>query len=64
MFPFFKILQENKSLRKSYEDYFIDNFKTLLNKNTQVVKPKLAILNMMSTLKLIPRQCLISKTKW
>ena len=25
MFPFFKIIQENKSLRKSYEDYFIDN---------------------------------------
>ena len=28
MFPFFKILQENKSLRKSYEDYLIDKFKT------------------------------------
>ena len=27
MFPFFKILQENKSFRKSYEDYFIDKFK-------------------------------------
>ena len=26
MFPFFKIIQENKSLRKSYEDYFIDKF--------------------------------------
>ena len=32
MFPFFKIIQENKSLRKSYEDYFIDKFKPLLNK--------------------------------
>ena len=28
MFPFFKILQENKSFRKSYEDYFIDKFKS------------------------------------
>ena len=27
IFPFFKIIQENKSLRKSYEDYFIDKFK-------------------------------------
>ena len=34
MFPFFKIIQENKSLRKSYEDYFIDKFKPLLNRNT------------------------------
>ena len=34
MFPFFKINQENKSLRKSYEDYFIDKFKPLLNKKT------------------------------
>ena len=34
MFPFFKILQENKSLRKSYEDYFIDKYKPLLNKKT------------------------------
>ena len=34
MFPFFKIIQENKSLRKSYEDYFIDKFKPLLNKKT------------------------------
>ena len=32
IFPFFKIDQENKSLRKSYEDYFIEKFKTLLNK--------------------------------
>ena len=39
MFPFFNILQENKSLRKSYEDYFIDVFKTLLNKKTEVEKP-------------------------
>ena len=34
MFLFFKIIQENKSLRKSYEDYFIDKFKPLLNKKT------------------------------
>ena len=34
MFPFFKIIQENNSLRKSYEDYFIDKFKPLLNKKT------------------------------
>ena len=26
MFPFFKMLQENESLRKSYWDYFIDKF--------------------------------------
>ena len=29
IFPFFKILQGNKSLRKSYEDYLIDKFKPL-----------------------------------
>ena len=34
MFPFFKIIQENKSLRNSYKDYFIDKFKPLLNKKT------------------------------
>ena len=34
MFSFFKIIQENKSLRKSSEDYFIDKFKPLLNKKT------------------------------
>ena len=34
MFPFFKIIQENISLRKSYEDYFMDKFKPLLNKKT------------------------------
>ena len=34
MFPFFKIIHENKSLRKSYEGYFIDKFKRLLNKKT------------------------------
>ena len=32
MFPFYKIIQENKSLRKSYADYFIDRVKPLLNK--------------------------------
>ena len=37
--PFFKIIQENKSLTKSYEDHFIDKFKLLLNKKTQVAKP-------------------------
>ena len=34
MFPFFKIIQENKSLKKSYEDFLIDKFKLLLNKKT------------------------------
>ena len=34
MFPFFKILQKIKLLRKSYEDYFIDKFKPLFNKKT------------------------------
>ena len=34
MFPFFKILQENKLLGKSYEDYLIDKFKSFLNKKT------------------------------
>ena len=34
MFLLFKIIQEKKSLRKSYEDYFIDKFKPLLNKKT------------------------------
>ena len=33
-FPFFKILQENKLFRKSYEVYFKDEFKSLLNKRT------------------------------
>ena len=39
MFSFSKILQENKSLKKSYEDYFINKFKPLLNKKTYVAKP-------------------------
>ena len=34
MFSFFKIIQENKSLRKSCGDYFIDKLKPLFNKNT------------------------------
>ena len=34
MFSLFKILQENKSLRKSYENYFIDKFKPLYNKKS------------------------------
>ena len=34
MLAFFKILQENKSLRKPDEDYFINKFKPLLNKRT------------------------------
>ena len=34
MFPFFKILQENESLKKPYEDYFIDKFKPLLDTKT------------------------------
>ena len=33
-FPLFKIIQENKSLRKSYEDYFVDKFKPSFNKNS------------------------------
>ena len=50
MFPFFKILQENKSLRNSYEDSLIDKFKPLLNKKTYVAKPpKVVVLNMTST---------------
>ena len=49
MFPFCKILQENKSLRKYYEDYFIDKLKPLLNEK--------------SFSYLIPRQCQINKTK-
>ena len=64
MFPFFKTFQENKSLRKSYEDYLIDKFKPLLNKKTSVAKlPKIAVLNMTSTSCLIPIQHQISKTK-
>ena len=31
MFRFFKIIQENKSLRKSYQNYLIGKFKPLLN---------------------------------
>ena len=31
MFPFLQIKQENKLLRKVYEDYFIVCFKPLLN---------------------------------
>ena len=34
MFPLFKILQENKPLKKSYEDHFLDKFKPLVNKKT------------------------------
>ena len=41
MFPSFEIIQENKSLRKSYEDCFIDKFKSFLNKNTSK-SPKVA----------------------
>ena len=39
MFPFFNIIQENKWLRKSYGDYFIDKFKLFLDKKTWVTKP-------------------------
>ena len=47
IYTFFRIIQENKSLRKSYENYFIDRFKPLLNKKTEVAKPsKTADLNM------------------
>ena len=34
MFPLFKINLEDKLLKKSYEDYFIDKFKPLLNEKT------------------------------
>ena len=33
MFPFLKIIQENKLLKKRYEDYFIDKSTSLFNKN-------------------------------
>ena len=33
-FPFFKILQENKPIRQSYEDYFINKFKPFVSKKT------------------------------
>ena len=47
MFICFMIFQENTTLRKPYEDYFIDKFKALLKKNTSVAKPpKVAVLNM------------------
>ena len=44
MFPFLKIIQEIKSLRKSYEDYFIDKFRPLLNKSQNLLKQQ--VLNM------------------
>ena len=63
-FPFFRILQENKSLRKSYDNYFIEKIELLLNKKTYVGKPpKVVVLNMMLTSYLIPRQRQISKKK-
>ena len=34
MFPFFKVLQKNKSPRKPYENYVVDKFKALLIKKT------------------------------
>ena len=41
------ILQENATLRKSYEDYLIDKVKALLNKKTSVTKTlKVAVVNM------------------
>ena len=55
MFPFFKIVQENKTLRKSYEDYFIDKFKPLLNKKASLAKlTKVTVLKMTSASCLIP----------
>ena len=38
-FLFSRLFKKNKSLRKSYEDYFIDKFKLLPNKKTLVAKP-------------------------
>ena len=32
VFPFFKIIQKNKSLRKPFENYLMDKLKPLLNK--------------------------------
>ena len=65
-FPFFQdSFRKNKSLRKYYEDSFIDKFKLLLNKNILFAKPrKVAVLNMTSTSYLVPKQRQISKTKW
>ena len=46
----YKIFQENKSLRKYYEDNFMYKFKPLLNKNNEIANaPKTVVLNMMST---------------
>ena len=56
MLSSFKILEENKSLRKFYEGYFIEKFQPLLYKSFNVV-----VFNMAST---SPRQHQISKTKW
>ena len=43
----FMILQENATLRISYEDYLIDKVKALLNKKTSVTKTlKVAVVNM------------------
>ena len=45
-----KIFQENKSIRKYYEDNFMYKFKALLNKNTEIANAaKAVVLNMMST---------------
>ena len=64
MYLFLKILQENNSLRKSYENYFINKVKPLLNKKTAVVNPpKVVVLNMTLTLLMIPRQLQISKAR-
>ena len=64
MFPFFKILQENKLLRKSYEDYFIEKFKPLLNKNTLVANAgKIVVLTKTSTSYPTPKKRHIGITK-
>ena len=46
----YKNFQENKSLRKYYEDNFMYKFKPLLNKNTKITNAaKAVVLNMTST---------------
>ena len=50
MFPFLKVFEENKSLKKLYEHYFIDKFKSFLNKKNEVAKDRIiAILSRTTT---------------
>ena len=64
MFPFFKSHEENRLLKKTYVDSFIEKVKPLLNKRAEVAKPpKTVVLSRTSTPYLIPIQRQISKTK-